>query len=181
MASREGYTEIVRLLLADERVDPSADNNYAIREFLIRIASFRDSFIIATLILYSPRLRPGGLISRDFKDRWIKWLSREYESALNDYIEIMNNTNEDNTLSLIALKSIAMEEASLEVRIVDSIREDFQNSLKHGDRFPPGLCKNVENYSTFLFLFVFCLCLFLFVFVCVYFFLSVFISFCVHL
>ena len=29
MASRYGYTEVVRVLLSDDRVDPSANHNYA--------------------------------------------------------------------------------------------------------------------------------------------------------
>lgn len=51
-ASRKGHVEVVRLLLQDERVDPSAADNYA-----IRWASENGHTEVARLLLHDGRAR----------------------------------------------------------------------------------------------------------------------------
>ena len=54
MASYYGQVDVVKLLLHDSRVDPSADNNYA-----IRTASFNGHAEVVQLLLQDPRVDPS--------------------------------------------------------------------------------------------------------------------------
>ena len=49
MASRKGYTKVVRFLLNDSRVDPGTDENYA-----IRLASYYGHTKVVRLLLTDP-------------------------------------------------------------------------------------------------------------------------------
>ena len=53
-ASTNGHTEIVSLLLADPRVDPSADDNFA-----VRWASRYGRIEVVSLLLADPRFDPA--------------------------------------------------------------------------------------------------------------------------
>lgn len=110
---------LVKSILKYKDLDISYSNNLPIRKALER-----NNFTIATLILYDSRRRAGGTISREVFDNWIKWLSREYELAQDAYTEIIKESEEYLTLPMITLRSIAMEQASLEVRIAMSMIED---------------------------------------------------------
>ena len=52
MASLNGYVEIVKLLLQDPRVDPSDENNLA-----IRLASFYGYIEVVKLLSQDPRFK----------------------------------------------------------------------------------------------------------------------------
>jgi ankyrin repeat protein len=56
MASENGHLEIVQLLLADDRVDPSANDNYP-----IRIALENGHLQIVQLLLADRRVDPSAL------------------------------------------------------------------------------------------------------------------------
>jgi hypothetical protein len=51
MASEKGHTDVVKLLLADSRVDPTADDNYAIKK-----ASEKGHTDVVKLLLADPRV-----------------------------------------------------------------------------------------------------------------------------
>ena len=60
LASKNGHSEIVKLLLADDRADPSARNNYA-----LRWASQNGHSEIVILLVSHPRFRDVPLEDSD--------------------------------------------------------------------------------------------------------------------
>jgi ankyrin repeat protein len=118
LASEIGYLEVVKLLLSDKRVDPSANNNLA-----IQWASRKDHLEVVKLLLSDKRVR-DSLDGRDL-EKYQRQISTLKE-GFSDYLKPKSQEEINKDLSSL------LPNKKLRVAIENNLFDFFKEALEEG-------------------------------------------------